>query len=148
VKRLLVCLLLVLALALPAEASARQREYDGTITPSGELGFKLKFKKGEKPKVKGFTFFRVPINCAEGPNTTVGRITGGLKLKKKRFSAEVVDKETGQSHLEVAGTVSKRSASGTIHVFGASPLETPLPDGSTTGTNCDTGVLNWTAARA
>ena len=147
-KRLLVCLTLVLALALPAQASARQREYDGVITPSGELGFKVKFKKGEKPKVKGFTFFEVPITCAEGPNTTVGRITGGLKLKKKRFSAEVVDKETGQSHLEVAGTVSKRSASGTIHVFGASPLETPLPDGRTIGTSCDTGVLSWTATRA
>jgi opacity protein-like surface antigen len=147
VKRLLVCLVLVAALALPAQASARQREYDGTITPSGELGFKVKSKKGKKPKVKGFTFRDVPINCAEGPNTTFGAITGGVKLRKKRFSAEVSDKETGQSHLEVAGTVSKRSANGTIRVSGSSPLQDPPTDPPIRGTNCDTGVLSWTVSR-
>jgi hypothetical protein len=150
VKRLLVCLVLVLALALPAQASARQREYDGTIAPSGELGFKVKLKKGEKPKVKGFTFFRVPITCDGGPNTTFGRITGGLKVRKKRFGAQLTN-DAGTSNLHVAGTVSKRASSGTIRVFGAVPLEQPRPDPGEpfpTGTNCDTGVLNWTATRA
>jgi hypothetical protein len=147
VKRLLVCLALVLALALPAQASARQREFDGTVTPSGELGFKLKFKKGEKPNVKGFTFFRVPINCAEGPNTTFGRITGGLRVKKKRFGAQLANDEGG-SNLQVAGTVSKGGSSGTIRVFGAAPLQNPPTDPPPFGTNCNTGVLSWTASRA
>ena len=146
-KRLLVYLALVLALVLPAQASARQREYDGVITPSGELGFKVKFKKGEKPKVKGFTFFDVPINCDGGPNTTFGKVTGGLKVRKKRFGAELTNDE-GTSHLQVAGTVSKRASSGTIRVFGAVPLEDPPTDPPVVGSNCETGVLNWTATRA
>ena len=146
-KRLLVCLTLVIALALPAQASARQREYDGTVTPSGELGFKVKFKKGKKPKVKGFTFSDVPINCDGGPNTTFGKVTGGLKLKKKRFGAQLTNEE-GTSNLHVAGTVSKKGSSGTIRVFGAVPLEDPPTDPPPIGSNCETGVLDWTATRA
>jgi hypothetical protein len=148
VKRLLVCLLLALALAVPAQASARQREYDGTITPSAELGFKLKFKKGEKPKVKGFTFSDVPITCGGVPNTTFGKITGGLKVRKKRFGAQLVN-DAGTSNLHVAGTVSKSGSIGTIRVFGDGvPLQDPPTDPPVTGTDCETGVLDWTASRA
>jgi hypothetical protein len=147
VKRLLVCIALVLAVALPAQASAREREFDGTVTPSGSVRFKLKLKREEKPKVKGFTFFDVPITCAGGPNTTFGRITGGLRVRNKRFGARLTNDEGG-SNLRVAGTVRKRRSRGTIRVFGEVPLQTPPPIGSTTGTSCDTGVLNWTASRA
>ena len=147
-KRLLVCLALVLALALPTQASAASREFAGEIAPSGTLTFKLKKKKKHRPKVKNFTFRQVPINCDGGPNTTFGRISGGLTVKRKRFGIELIDEEAGTSHLEVAGTVSKGASSGTIRVFGAAPLENPSTDPPTRGSNCDTGVLNWTAARA
>jgi hypothetical protein len=146
-KRLLVCLALVLALALPTQALAKTREYAGTVAPSGTLEFKWKKKKKGKPKVKGLTFRQVPIACDGGPNTTFGKVTGGLTVKKKRFGAQLTNEE-GTSNLHIAGSVSKSGSGGTIQIFGAAPLETPLPDGSTTGSNCDTGVLNWTASRA
>lgn len=145
-KRLLVCLALVLALALPTQAFAKTREYTGTVAPSGTLEFKWKKKKKRKPKVKGLTFSQVPITCAEGANTTTGRLTFGIKVRKKRFQADAKDNEG--SMLTVAGTVSKGGSSGTIRVFGATPLDNPPTDPPTRGTGCDTGVLNWTASRA
>jgi hypothetical protein len=139
VRKLLIPAVLALALVLPAQAVAKKpKHYTGTVTPSGTIGFKVTQKRHSKKKsVSGFNFAGIPVNCEDGPHTTHGFVSFPVKLNKGKFNIVASSTVTGAT-LEVHGNL----AAGTIHVAGNVPID---PTG--TGTNCDTGVLNWTAHR-
>jgi len=139
VKKLLIPAVLAVALVLPAQAAAKTKHYVGAVSPSGSISFNVVQKKHSKKKsVQGLSFSGVPVNCADGPATTHGDVTFPVKLHKNgSFNISASSSVTGAS-LQVSGNL----AAGTIHVSGNVPLE---PSG--TGSDCDTGVLSWTAAR-
>jgi opacity protein-like surface antigen len=138
VRKFLVAAVLSAALVVPAQAAAKTKRYTGTVSPSGAISFKVVQKKGSKKKrVSGFSFSGLPINCADGPHTTHGFVSFPVKLNKGRFNIIATSSVTGAT-LEVHGNL----PTGTIHIAGNVPID---PSGQ--GTNCDTGVLTWTAHR-
>lgn len=143
-RRIVVSLMLglALALALAAPASAAKRTYIGDVAAGGAIGFDLKIPKHGKKKVKDLTFAGVPITCAEGANTTSGVLNFSLTVnKKKKFKGAASNKD--DALLAVKGKVSKNGSKGNIQVSGPAPL-----DDGTSGTECDTGKLKWSADRA
>jgi hypothetical protein len=138
VKKLIVPLVLGAALLIPGQAVAKNKHYVGAVSPSGSIGFNVVQKKHSKKKsVKGFTFSGVPVSCADGPATTHGDVTFPVKLHKNgSFNISASSSVTGAS-LQVSGNLS----AGTIHVSGNVPLD------ASTGSDCDSGVLSWTAHR-
>jgi hypothetical protein len=139
-KKFLVPLVLVIALALPGQAVAGTKSYSGSVSPSGTVNFKIK-KKHKKKKVKGLKFHQLPITCDAGPTTASADVGNAGRLKHKEFDFNAIN-PSGTATLDTAGKVTSSSASGTVQIQG----EVFLDDG-TTGTNCDTGVLNWTASK-
>jgi hypothetical protein len=145
-KRILVPLVLVVAIALPVQAAAGTRHYSGAVDPAGTVDFDVKKKrkkgkgKGKVKKVKDFAFLQVPIKCVTGAATTSGHLNFGMKIERGQFKGSGI---FGGSNLRVKGTVSRGGSTGTIRVFGNVPL-----DDESVGVDCDTGVLDWSAARA
>lgn len=137
-KRLLLSAVLAAGLVLPAQAAAKSKHYTGTLTAGGTISFKVVEKRHSKEKrVRNFSFFGVPVTCQEGAKTTRGVVSSAARLRKGRFKFAAVNKVTGAT-LEIHGKLS----AGTLHVAGNVPI-----DPSGTGTNCDSGVLSWTAHR-
>ena len=129
---------LALALVIPAQATAKTKHYTGTVSPGGTIGFKVVQKRHSKKKnVSAFNFAGIPVTCGEGPKTTHGFVSFPVKLNKGKFNIAASSSVTGAT-LEVQGNL----AAGTIHLSGNVPI-----DPSGTGTNCDSGILSWTAHR-
>jgi opacity protein-like surface antigen len=139
VKKFLIPAVLAVALVLPAQAAAKKpKHYAGTVTPTGTIGFKVTQKKHSKRKsVSGFSFAGIPVNCEDGAHTTHGFVSFPVKLNKGKFNISASSSVTG-AKLEVHGNL----AAGTIQISGDLPI-----DPSGTGTNCDSGLLGWTAHR-
>jgi hypothetical protein len=138
VRKLVLPVVLAAALALPAQAGAKAKHYTGTVSPSGTIAFKVVQKRHSKRKtVSGFSFFGVPVTCQDGAHTARGIVGFPVNLKKGRFNIVASSSVTGAT-LEIHGNL----PNGTIHLTGNPAIE---PSG--TGTNCDSGVLNWTARR-
>lgn len=137
-RKFVIPAVLALALVIPAQATAKTKHYTGTVTPGGTIGFKVVQKRHSKAKsVSAFNFAGIPVTCAEGPKTTHGVVSFPVKLNKGRFNISASSSVTGAT-LEVHGNL----AAGTIHISGNVPV-----DPSGTGTNCDSGILSWTAHR-
>jgi hypothetical protein len=137
VRKILIAAVLSVALVLPAQAAAKAKHYTGTVSPSGTIGFKVVQKRHSKKKrVSAFNFAGVPVTCDEGARTAHGFVSFPVKLNKGRFNI-VAESSTG-ARLEIHGNL----ATGTISLSGNVAIE---PSG--TGTNCQSGVLTWTAHR-
>jgi hypothetical protein len=138
VRKFLIPAVLSVALVLPAQAAAKAKHYTGTVSPSGTINFKVTQKRHSKKKnVSGFNFFGLPLNCADGAHTTHGFVSFPVKLKGGNFNIFASSSVTGAT-LEIHGSLS----AGTIHIAGNVPID---PSGQ--GSNCDSGVLSWTAHR-
>jgi hypothetical protein len=139
VKKFLLPAVLAVALVVPAQAVAKKpKHYTGTVTPSGTIGFKVTQKKHSKKKnVSGFNFAGVPVACDDGAHTAHGFVSFPVKLKGGNFNIVASSTVTG-ARLEVHGNL----AAGTIQLSGNTAVE---PSG--TGSNCESGVLSWTAHR-
>jgi hypothetical protein len=142
VRRILLCVVLIVALALPTQAIASTKSYGGGFDPSGSLSFKVKKKKHKKKRVIKFLFQGVPMTCDDGAHTTSGLLTFAMKVKKGSFHGDA--SFNNQATLVVQGELSGSSASGALQAIGALPIDGG--DGAA-GTNCDTGVRPWSAAR-
>lgn len=137
-RKILIPAVLSLALVLPAQAAAKTKHYTGTVSPSGTINFKVTQKRHSKKKnVSGFNFFGLPVNCADGAHTTHGFVSFPVKLRGGNFNIIASSSVTGAT-LEIHGSLS----AGTIHIAGNVPID---PSGQ--GSNCDSGVLSWTAHR-
>jgi hypothetical protein len=138
VRKFLIPAVLSVALVLPAQAAAKAKHYTGTVSPSGTINFKVTQKRHSKKKnVSGFNFFGLPLNCADGAHTTHGFVSFPVKLKGGNFNIFASSSVTGAT-LEIHGSL----PAGTIHIAGNVPID---PSGQ--GSNCDSGVLSWTAHR-
>jgi hypothetical protein len=161
-RRLIVCVSVLTALALPTIAAAA-RIYSG-----GNLGLLLKTNKAQVKEL--LPREEIPVNCDEG-QTTAGRggplvykLQPSLALKHRRLHAEedktqsfaIVAPGTGEIvgvdhdrfHLSVSGKFNKRytKASGTLRFTGS--FRGPDPNAQYEGQtiqyhNCDSGTLAW-----
>ena len=137
-RKLLLPAILATALVLPAQAVAKSKHYTGTASPAGIINFKVTQKRHTKKKsVSGFSFSGIPVTCADGAHTARGFVSFPVKLKGGHFNIFASSTVTGAT-LEVHGSL----GAGTIHLSGNTAIE---PSG--TGSNCDSGVLSWTAHR-
>jgi hypothetical protein len=137
-RKFVITAVLALALVIPAQATAKTKRYTGTVSPGGTIGFKVVQKRHSKKKsVSAFNFAGIPVTCGEGPKTTHGFVSFPVKLNKGKFNIAASSSVTGAT-LKVHGNL----AAGTIHVSGNVPID---PSGA--GTNCDSGILSWTAHR-
>ena len=140
-KKFLVPLALLCAMALPAGALAATKGYAGNTAPSGTVTFKVKKKNGKR-KVKAFKFRDIPVTCDDGAHTTVGYLTFAQRINKQnKFNISARNSTTG-AEVKVHGKVSGNSASGTIKITGNVPIDA----NSASGSNCTSGVLTWTAS--
>jgi hypothetical protein len=138
-RKLLLLLVLALALVLPAEASAKTKRYAGTVGPSGTISFSVTTLKGKKKKIlSGMRIAGIPLTCSEGSFTTSGFFSRFSRFRK-RFTLSGENSRGGQTVIQ--GNV----ATGTLQLTGTYPLD-PISAGNF-GTNCQTGVLTWTARR-
>jgi hypothetical protein len=139
-KKFIVPCVLAIALVIPAQASAKTKRYAGPVSPTGTVSFTVKnSKKNKKKKFLGdFTFTGVPVNCDDGAHTASGSFGNPYKVKGGAFNIVGSNPSRGFA-WEIHGTLS----GGSLSVSGSLPL-----DGGGTGSNCSTGVLSWTSARA
>jgi hypothetical protein len=151
-KKLLLPLVLLAALVMPAQAAAvKTWWYEGTVGPSatrlvlGVVSFGGKHHK--KKLLEDQLYFYAPVTCEDGAHTAYAASFDSHRLKKGRFNINVVG-HTGAT-LQVHGGVGRTAASGTLSVSGDVPIVDlpPTATGLATGTNCASGLLNWTAAR-
>jgi hypothetical protein len=140
VKRAAVTLIAVLAFALPATAAAAT--FSGSADPSGTVSFRLTRVDGAT-KVKNFTAHKLPIDCSEGSFTASGKLTFGVSVQGKRFSASAGDGSGSTFVLHGKLTHRRKRARGTIRIHGSS---VPTDDGSRHH-DCDTGALAFHAHR-
>ena len=138
-RKFLVPAVLALALVLPAQAVAKKpKHYTGTVAPSGTVGFKVTQKKHSKKKsVAGFNFAAIPVNCDEGPQTD----PRFRELPGEAEQGQVQHRRLEQRHRR--NTRDPRQPVGGNHPRRRQSADHP----SGTGTNCDSGVLSWTAHR-
>jgi hypothetical protein len=138
-RKLLLLLVLALAVALPAEAIAKTKRYSGPVSPSGTISFSVTKKKGKKRKtLSNVRIAGIPLTCAEGPYTTSGFFSS-TRTFRQQWTISGTNSRGGQTVIQ--GTV----AAGTLQLTGTYPVD-PVSAG-TFGTNCQTGVRTWTAAR-
>jgi hypothetical protein len=132
----------LLCMAVPAAADSTTK-YRGDIEPSGRIAFKLE-KGGGIQKVDALKWNKVPVDCKGKKETTSNRLGFKVRVKEGDFEATAIlgDAEDPDATVEIAGTLSGKTASGTIRIKGqALPL-----DGGLTG-KCRSGKLDWSAIR-
>ena len=122
-------------------AQGSTRGYSGTVTPAGNLSFKLKKKNGKR-KVRSVKFDSVPVTCADGAHTTEGNITFSVPVGKQGGFSIVGSSSITGATVKVRGKVAGKSASGTIDLSGNVPIES-----GGDGDDCESGKLSWSAAR-
>lgn len=61
-----ILIVLVIALAVPALASAGTRTYSGNFKGGGTLKFKAKVQNGTPVKIHGLKWTKLPLDCAVG----------------------------------------------------------------------------------
>ena len=143
---LAVCGVLAAAAVIPTAALALfQRDYWGQITgdPTSEIDFNV-VKTNSGKKVKRMIFNGLSYECESAPSGEVEdfmKVTGSFRVSHGEFSGrrEVKPLTEIDPTARVKGEFSPGGvASGTIRVKGE--LAGP-------GSNCDTGTLDWTAAK-
>lgn len=135
---------MLLALALPASASANTIKHEGSIdgVPAAKVKFAVKKNDGELKKVTNLHFSRVPVTCEDGSG---GTVTAQLP----NFALEGKDKFTRKGPIEGAGI-----SDGTLRAFGKFAGNGKRATGnikiafeSSSGSNCGTKRLDWSTAK-
>ena len=118
-KRRLVVVALVMAMAIPAAAAAGIRHFDGALDPSGSVSFDTKKRLGRVVQVEpGFAFTRVPVSCDDGRDRIKGSFDFAMDVRRRRF--EGTGSYEGGGKVTVSGELSAlaRRARGTIQISG------------------------------
>jgi hypothetical protein len=143
VKRFVVVLLVVGALAMPAAAIAAVRHFKGPVNPSGNVAFPARVHSGKVVRVKpGFAFNHIPMTCNEGARTISGSFNFAMAVHRRHFSGTgTFTSSAGQGTVAVTGAFKHhgRRAVGTINAHGN------FSPGGVTVTGCHSGSLTWHA---
>ena len=112
---------------------------------AGTVRFKTRFDDGKTVKVlRGLTFDDIPVDCSNQDTTHGVTVDPARKVKNDRFRFQT-DSEIGQPNARfvVTGSFNRdgTKASGTFREQG----NLKSGNGTFVFTNCDSGVVNWTA---
>jgi hypothetical protein len=124
-RRLVIPLALVLALALPASALGAAKRYAGDWDGGGTMSFKVKRAHHEK-KVVAFSFAAFPLNCEGGAETTTGFINFAIPVHRNKFHTRAVAPPNNPSDpdatVKLAGRLTRggRGARLTMSIHGKS----------------------------
>jgi hypothetical protein len=143
VKKKLIVVSLIAALALPALAWASKRHFAGKILPHGHIAFVAKIDDSSHKVVKikrGLTFDRVRIKCDSGRTKINGKFHTAIPVKHRQFTATGTYQGGGQVTIEGTFLDHARRAEGTIKVAG----DFTLPDPDLTGCH---GSHDWHATK-
>lgn len=132
------------ALLLAAPATAKKREYQGPIGPSGAISFAVKGKK-QRMRVVDLAWYRLPVECGKRNkrDSSTGTLTFSVPVKRHRFSAYAVygKKKRPKAEAIIKGRIKGGRAHGKIIVRGSR-----LPVDDARSGNCDSGKHRWNAA--
>jgi hypothetical protein len=149
-----------LALLLVPAALAGTASFSGRFKGGGTIEFKAKFKRGKPVQVvhdadpapfgRGLSYTSVPVRCDQGDEEIISQVPKALKVDRRgRFHYRIKlpqgqpDGSVEYNRVKITGKfVSKRKAKGTLRFQGAL-----FHDDGVRWTNCDSGVVNWTATR-
>jgi hypothetical protein len=140
VKRIVIGVGLIVALAFAAVAVANIRHYHGHVRGGGKLRFETKVRHRETIKVKTFVFKRVPMECDNGASTVgdVGSPPPPMRVNQEhRFHGDFTS-GNGRKRLRIRGRLRDhdQKARGILRVSG---------DFGGGATNCHTGKAHWRA---
>jgi hypothetical protein len=144
VKRALVGVGLVAALAFAAVAMGAIKHYHGTVDQGGTVSFQTKVRHHKAKRVKNFFFYKVTLTCEGGASIPISNRKPlkfpipPMKVRHRRFHGSFSNsdfKTSGEVHGKF--THHYRKAKGTLRVHGR-------PLGAMQG-KCDTGTDDWTA---
>jgi hypothetical protein len=142
-KRALIVCGCIAALVFPAIAAAKSVHLSGKAGNNGRVELRLKVKKGQAKKAKGFRFFDIPIDCDEGHTTLDVKITGSTFVdSNNKFELEATN---ALAEAKIKGEVKKQGskATGTFREQG----DLRNGNGQVVGHNCDTGSVRWRATK-
>lgn len=134
----------VLALALPASATADTIKHEGSIdgVPSAQVKFAVKRNDGELRKVTDLRFNHVPVTCEDGSNPAV-------TVRLPSFGLFAKDRFTRKGPIQGVGI-----SDGTLRAFGKFARNGKQARGnvriafkSSSGSGCGTSELNWSTAK-
>ena len=134
--------LAVTAVAAPS-AQAAERKYEGAFVPSGTLSFVVK-KSGDGKKVVNYRWDDFPLDCRGGDEKSSSFLEFSIRVRRGKFSTVAVDNpDNPGARLQLEGRlIGRNNAKGTMRLEGRRvPVDGPGRE------NCDSGRLNWTAAR-
>jgi hypothetical protein len=118
-KRRVIVVALVMAMAMPAAAAAGIRHFDGSLDPSGSVSFDATKRLGRVVRVEpGFAFIRVPVGCDDGHDRIKGSFDFAMDVHRRSF--EGTGTYDGGGKVTVSGELSPlaRRARGTIQISG------------------------------
>jgi hypothetical protein len=143
VKRTVICVGIVVALAIPASTSAGGFDFQGRDRDGGTVSFEAKVKHGRARKVAvGFAWNKLNVHCVGGWSQTDGSFTRRMRVRHRRFHGTGrTDTAGGVVIAKVSGRFARRGnrAHGKIRVHG---------NFNSGATSCDTGRDRWKAHRA
>ena len=134
----------VLALALPASATADTIKHEGSIdgVPSAQVKFALIKDDGELRKVAHLRFNHVPVTCEDGSDAAV-------TVRLPSFGLFAKDKFMRKGPIQGVGI-----RDGTLRAFGKFAGNGKRARGnvrialkSSSGSGCGTSELNWSTAK-
>jgi hypothetical protein len=150
----------VLALLLVPAALAGTSSFSGKFKGGGTIEFKAKFKRGKPVQIvhdadpapfgRGLSYTSVPVRCDQGDEEIISQVPKALKVNRHgRFHYKIKlpqlqsDGGIEYNRVKITGKfVSKRKAKGTLRFQGSL-----FHDLGVLWTNCDSGVVGWTAKR-
>lgn len=134
-KRIVITVVAVIAVAFASLAIAGTTKYSGTVDQGGTVKFKI-VKHNGNTIARGFHWKNVPVTCQTGTGTTTtGNFTFSTPVNNGHFEFHG---SNSSSAATAKGDLRKHGkAAGTINVHG----------NLAAGSNCHTGKDKWHAAK-
>jgi acylphosphatase len=97
IRRIGACAALVVALALPATASAAKLKLDGKVKgiPDSRVSVGAKKRDGAIKKVTSMKFRGVPVSCSDGSTGAINGNMPTMRVRRNNFAAKTSIEGTG-----------------------------------------------------
>lgn len=138
-----VALALAIAVAFAAIAGAARINHTGTVTDvaDSKVAFAVTKRKGDLKNVRNLKFIGLPVSCSDGSAGVVELRLPKIKVKGKRFAANLPVQGAGIA--EGKGRSSGKFRRGGKRASGKVAVNYT----QTTGVSCQTGELAWKTSR-
>jgi hypothetical protein len=144
-KRSLSAGVVVLALLLPASASAAGKKYTGDVEGGGTVSFKVVKRDNGKKVVKRFRWNNIIVECPDGEHT-YDAVMYPMKVNRGEFGTVAVTPDQ-RTRAIIDGEVHRRKANGWLNVEGRIPHDDGVDEGCGTLIFRPNRRVKWEAER-